>query len=139
MPHVQLDCLGPAGWRVRGDVVNVAVDGEGTLRDLRIDGTQVICAGPVPCLWRAPTDNDEYGGYAETWRRAGLDAQSRQVQALRAWQPLPQVAVVQVDWMLHGVRGQKHSNGYEAALADLTLPPPAEPAKCPLPDAGPAG
>jgi len=36
----------------------------------------VVVVGPLPCLWRAPTDNDEYGGYAERWRRAGLDADS---------------------------------------------------------------
>ena len=36
----------------------------------------MVVVGPLPCLWRAPTDNDEYGGYAERWRRAGLDADS---------------------------------------------------------------
>jgi hypothetical protein len=68
----------------------------------------VVAVGPLPCLWRAPTDNDEYGGYAETWRRAGLDTDStsRLVERLRAWQPLPQLAVVQVDWRLRGRGGQ---------------------------------
>jgi beta-galactosidase len=32
--------------------------------------------GPVPCFWRAPTDNDRGGeamSYSARWRAAGLD------------------------------------------------------------------
>ena len=37
---------------------------------------QVLDAGPWPCFWRAPTDNDEggaLGSYAEAWRTSGLN------------------------------------------------------------------
>ncbi|MEV6105073.1 glycoside hydrolase family 2 TIM barrel-domain containing protein [Streptomyces sp. NPDC051940] len=33
-----------------------------------------LAAPPVLSLWRAPTDNDELGGFAERWRKLGLDA-----------------------------------------------------------------
>ena len=51
----------------------------------------MVVVGPLPCLWRAPTDNDEYGGYAERWRRAGLDADStaRVVEAVTLTLTLP--------------------------------------------------
>ena len=109
MPPLRLESFGAdQGWRVEGEGVAVAIDGEGVLRGLRLHGEEVVAVGPLPCLWRAPTDNDEYGGYAETWRRAGLetDSTSRVVESLRAWQPLPQLAVVQVAWRLRGRHSQ---------------------------------
>ena len=74
MPPLRLSRLGPHSWRVEGEAVAATVDGEGVLRGLWQRGEEAVAVGPLPCLWRAPTDNDEYGGYAETWRRAGLDA-----------------------------------------------------------------
>ena len=44
-----------------------------------------IRRGPVPCLWRAPTDNDEFGGFAEAGD-AGLDGSVAR-RAAGAWQP----------------------------------------------------
>ena len=144
MPPLRLDCLGAQGWQVEGEVVAVTVDGGGVLRGLRLHGEEVVAVGPLPCLWRAPTDNDEYGGYAETWRRAGLDSTSRVVEALRAWQPLPQLAVVQVDWSLRGGRGQSqghasftyavHGDGQVEVRCSFCLEPCAE-----EPDGGGSG
>lgn len=39
----------------------------------------LLAAPPQLCLWRAPTDNDVYGGMAERWRDWGLDTLSRNV------------------------------------------------------------
>ena len=38
-------------------------------------GTAVLTRGPLPCFWRAPTDNDRGGAgmsYDARWRAAGL-------------------------------------------------------------------
>jgi hypothetical protein len=63
--------------------------------------------GPIPSLWRAPTDNDEFGRYADQWRAAGLHNMSRALEGLRAWQPCRSLVSVLVDWRLLGDKGQR--------------------------------
>lgn len=49
---------------------------------------QLVEAGPWPCFWRAPTDNDEggaLGSYAEAWRTSGLSDLRVKVRVLCAW------------------------------------------------------
>lgn len=60
---------------VAGDV-RVVVPRSGAGLRMHVSGSELVAAGPVPCFWRAPTDNDEGGAetsYAEAWRAAGLD------------------------------------------------------------------
>ncbi len=59
-----------------GTIGDVAVDGAGALV---VEG--VLVAGPVPCLWRAPTDNDRLATPApaerwEAWGLAGLGVET---------------------------------------------------------------
>jgi beta-galactosidase len=53
-----------------------AVDTEG-----RLTGPLVV-APPALTLWRAPTDNDRFGGIAPGWVAAGLDALDRRLAGL---------------------------------------------------------
>ncbi|MEV0235473.1 glycoside hydrolase family 2 TIM barrel-domain containing protein [Nonomuraea sp. NPDC050786] len=53
-----------------------------TGRLVRLFGTEV--EGPRLDLWRAPTDNDTYGGLAGTWRRLGLHRLTHRVDAVEA-------------------------------------------------------
>ena len=58
-----------------GDV-RVFVPRSGAGLRLHVGNAELVTSGPVPCFWRAPTDNDEGGAessYAEAWRAAGLD------------------------------------------------------------------
>lgn len=62
---------------VSGGGLEVVVDrGTGTLSAYRWHGVPLLTEGPVPCFWRAPTDNDIGHGLptrAATWRHAGRD------------------------------------------------------------------
>ena len=62
---------------VSGGGLEVVVDRRtGTLSALRQRGVPLLTEGPVPCFWRAPTDNDIGHGLptrAATWRHAGRD------------------------------------------------------------------
>jgi len=50
----------------------------GTILSWQHEGAELLQTGPVPNLWRAPTDNDEIAGEAAKWRDAGLhDVQTR--------------------------------------------------------------
>lgn len=43
---------------------------------LQVNGTCVLADGPLPCFWRAPTDNDKGGSvlsYLSQWKASGLD------------------------------------------------------------------
>ena len=49
MRPLRLEALGPQqGWRVEGEAVEVAVDGDGVLRGLRIHGDEVAFAHTLP-------------------------------------------------------------------------------------------
>ena len=52
----------------------------GTLTSLAYDGREILVAGPVLQIFRAPTDNDKGFGrwLARDWRQAGLDHLERQ-------------------------------------------------------------
>ena len=62
---------------VTGGGLEVVIDrGTGTLSAYRYHGVPLLAEGPVPCFWRAPTDNDIGHGLptrAATWRHAGRD------------------------------------------------------------------
>ena len=48
----------------------------GSLVNMGVKGTPILASGPIPCFWRAPTDNDRGGealSYCARWRNAGLD------------------------------------------------------------------
>ncbi|MBN2368900.1 MAG: DUF4981 domain-containing protein [Vicinamibacteria bacterium] len=63
---------------VRGESFRLRLDkSRGTLTSLTAGEIELLVQGPIPNLWRAPTDNDEGGGersYGHRWRQAGLDA-----------------------------------------------------------------
>lgn len=82
-------------------------DGGRASRVAGVDGDELLALGPLPALWRAPTDNDEFGRFAEQWRAAGLHSVSRICEGLRAWQPLAGLASIQADWRLVGASGLK--------------------------------
>jgi len=51
----------------------------GTLINMGVKGNLVLAAGPTPCFWRAPTDNDRGGealSYCSRWRSAGINCLS---------------------------------------------------------------
>lgn len=48
----------------------------GAIESWKVDGVLVMCKGIVPCIWRAPTDNDKGGetrSYLSRWKNANLD------------------------------------------------------------------
>ncbi|OAE24902.1 hypothetical protein AXG93_2931s1450 [Marchantia polymorpha subsp. ruderalis] len=48
----------------------------GVMKSWKVKEHGVVSSGPVPCFWRAPTDNDKGGGdnsYDSRWRAVGLD------------------------------------------------------------------
>jgi beta-galactosidase len=63
---------------VRGESFRLRLDkSRGTLTSLTAGETELLVQGPIPNLWRAPTDNDDGGGersFGHRWRQAGLDA-----------------------------------------------------------------
>ena len=67
---LQVQCIGGVHMAFRLDG-NFA----GTLINLGVRGTEVLNGGPMPCFWRAPTDNDRGGesiSYCARWRNVGL-------------------------------------------------------------------
>ena len=90
-----------------GDGLQVHIDGGGVLRQLCVDDDDLIISGPVPNLWRAPTDNDEFGRFADGWRNFGLHNTRRVVENMRAWQPMEDLISIQVDWRLMGANNQR--------------------------------
>ena len=105
--RVSLQCVVNDGWTVSGEGFSVHVDETGVLRSHNVDGVELVSRGPLPCLWRAPTDNDEFGRFADGWRQFGLHNVHRVVESLRAWQPTEGLASIQVDWRLLGSHGQR--------------------------------
>ncbi|XP_024380788.1 uncharacterized protein [Physcomitrium patens] len=63
----------PAGgedWEIQFDKK------KGLLSSWKVNGTCVLSNGPLPCFWRAPTDNDKGGSvlsYVSQWKANGLD------------------------------------------------------------------
>ena len=48
----------------------------GSVASMGIGKRQILHDGPVPCFWRAPTDNDRGGeglSYCARWRNSGID------------------------------------------------------------------
>ncbi|KAK1279060.1 hypothetical protein QJS04_geneDACA016592 [Acorus gramineus] len=48
----------------------------GTIESWKVDGRSLTSKGMIPCLWRAPTDNDNGGSpnsYACRWRASSID------------------------------------------------------------------
>jgi beta-galactosidase/beta-glucuronidase len=73
---------------------------EGIIANLQVQGRELIERGPRLNVWRAPTDNDA-STWAEQraalrWRAAGLDQLQERVQEVKAVQPSPQTARVEV-------------------------------------------
>ena len=55
MKPLRLEGVGPhQGWRVEGEAIEVAVDGEGVLRGLRIHGDEVAFPTPYPYPYPYP-------------------------------------------------------------------------------------
>ena len=82
-------------WREEGGAVIVEGKGftyrfdraSGTLASMRIEGRELLAAGPQPSLWRAPTWNEterEWGGVpiVDQWRDAGLDRLQHRVSRM---------------------------------------------------------
>jgi beta-galactosidase len=55
----------------------IALDADGRLTH------QLLAAAPEISLWRAPTDNDRIGGFAERWERQGLNRLERRLRGTR--------------------------------------------------------
>ncbi|KAJ7517559.1 hypothetical protein O6H91_21G029500 [Diphasiastrum complanatum] len=56
-------------------VIEIRKD-NGSIQSWTVASKKVVVKGPVPCFWRAPTDNDKGGGqnsYDSQWRASGLD------------------------------------------------------------------
>jgi beta-galactosidase len=58
------------GWEVQFD------KSTGLLDFWQVEGASILLNGPLPCFWRAPTDNDKGGSglsYLSQWQKCGLD------------------------------------------------------------------
>lgn len=108
---LSLSCLAGDGWLVTGEHscngLSVHVDGQGVLRSYVCDQHELLTRGPLPSLWRAPTDNDEFGRFADSWRAVGLHQMERVLEGLQAWQPTAHLVCIQADWRLTGSRGHR--------------------------------
>ena len=73
---------------------------EGSLTDWQYQGKKLLRKGPALAIWRAPTDNDAntWGleKMAMRWREAGLDRLREMVLVVRAEQPQPQWARIEI-------------------------------------------
>jgi len=71
---------------IKGKEISICVDKtNGSIISYVFRGSEVVSDPLQPCFWRVPTDNDEgggNGGYAERWRKAGLDHYSVRVRNL---------------------------------------------------------
>lgn len=69
-----------------GKEISIKVDkSTGSIISYVFRGSEIISDPLQPCFWRVPTDNDEGGGsrgFAERWRKAGLDRYSARVKTL---------------------------------------------------------
>ncbi|GAB4417314.1 MAG: glycoside hydrolase family 2 TIM barrel-domain containing protein [Bacteroidia bacterium] len=87
LPAVRLSTAAD-GYTLAGSDFQLHIDAaRGVIDSYRFRGRDLLDAGPVVNLWRAPTDNDEGGNalrrsYAMRWRKAGLDALSWQLDSL---------------------------------------------------------
>lgn len=58
-------------WTIGNSRVEVSVNqNDGALTAWKVDGVDLLAAGPVPTVWRAPTDNDGIRMSDETWHTA---------------------------------------------------------------------
>ncbi|KAG0622115.1 hypothetical protein M758_3G073200 [Ceratodon purpureus] len=67
---IKIKPAGGEGWEIQIDKKR------GLLSSWQVDGTCVLSDGPLPCFWRAPTDNDKGGSalsYLSQWKACGLD------------------------------------------------------------------
>lgn len=75
----------PGDIQVGGDDFTLRFDrATGILSSLRLDGRELLLAGPAPNFWRAPTDNDYGSGFpvrSGVWRLAGR-APSRHLDSM---------------------------------------------------------
>jgi len=121
--------------------------------DLDADGLLVhpaVTAAPRLCLWRAPTDNDRIGGFADTWSAWGVDATTRKLVSVERHGA---ATVVTADVLTGGGHAVRHVQVLTAVpggvRVDETAEIPDELADLPRvgsvfelpgpPDAGPGG
>jgi beta-galactosidase len=102
------------GDTVRIDGTNFSVAfsrAAGALTSLNFDGREMLAtnqlAGPVPQLFRAPTDNDKGFGkwFARDWREAGLTNLARRVDSFEVRQPNPGEAQVAITTTSSAITG----------------------------------
>lgn len=71
---------------ITGGDIDIKVDRKtGYIRSYLFRGSEIIADPLEPCFWRVPTDNDEGGGnrgFAERWRKAGLNRFNTVVKSL---------------------------------------------------------
>jgi beta-galactosidase/beta-glucuronidase len=71
----------------------------GTIASWQYGERELLCAGPVLNIWRAPTDNDEGQPWSEqsadAWRKAGLDRLQHHVKKVSVQQPSPQAVQIE--------------------------------------------
>ncbi len=83
--------------RVTGRALELVLSkATGTLSSYKVKGRLLLAGGPVPHLWRAPTDNDigrKYPQQAATWREAGAKAK---ITGVETAQPAPGEITVEV-------------------------------------------
>ncbi|MGW5362428.1 glycoside hydrolase family 2 TIM barrel-domain containing protein [Actinopolymorpha pittospori] len=112
-----------AGWTIRGEQVELVVrSGDGALTAWRVDGVDLLAAGPELNAWRAPTDNDGIRLADAPWARrhqayfrwldAGLDKPVTRTESVRVEQEEDgRVVVVRAERLLAG--GQEHGITHE--------------------------
>ncbi|MDX2285469.1 MAG: glycoside hydrolase family 2 TIM barrel-domain containing protein [Bacteroidia bacterium] len=71
-------------------------------------GQELLLRGPLPNLWRAPTDNDEGGAersFAAQWKRFGMDSLRWMPERASVRQPSPGVVQIEVRGRMAGPKG----------------------------------
>jgi beta-galactosidase len=71
----------------------------------------LLARSPEPFLWRAPTDNDRIGGFADQWDAWGLDRLERRLVSVR---PDGQATVVEAEFTTRDGRTIRHQRTVRA-------------------------
>lgn len=86
---------------IEGDGFTAVFDkAAGTLSSLVSDGQELLTAGPVINVWRAPTDNDVH--MSREWRKAGYHRLFPSLRGFEISQPFSQVVKVVSEIMMGG-------------------------------------
>lgn len=84
---------------IHGEEFDITFDKhQGTLSSFQYHDVSLISAGPIPTIWRAPTDNDVH--QAKKWKEFGLDHLQQRIADINFQQLSPQALRIRVSSVL---------------------------------------